>query len=203
MKKQMIIMLAIVAVVLTGVGFVKYTQIKAAIAQHAGFMPPPEAVTTIVAAQDEWQVTLKAIGSVTAAQGVTVSADLPGVIASIEFTSGAHVRKGDVLVRLDTRQEQAQLAQAEAQEHLAKINHDRLAALRAQGVAAQAEYDQADAEAKQGVARVNEIRATIERKTICAPFDGVLGIRQVNLGQYVNAGQGIVPLQSLDRVYVD
>jgi membrane fusion protein (multidrug efflux system) len=203
MKKRMIIMLVIVAVVLGTAGFVKYNQIRGAIAQHAAFTPPPEAVTSVVAADERWQITLGAIGTVTAAQGVIVSADLPGIVAAIDFESGARVQAGSVLVRLDTRQEQAQLAAADAAEHLARVNLDRLSTLRSQGVAAQAEFDQADAEAKQAGARVRETRAVIERKTIRAPFSGILGIRQVNLGQYVNAGQAIVPLQALDRIFVD
>jgi len=166
-------------------------------------MPPPEAVTTVVASRERWEMTLDAIGTVSAVQGVVVSADLPGIVAAIECESGAHVRAGDVLVRLDTRQEEAQLAAAEAAEHLAKVNLERLSTLRAQGVAAAAEFDQADAESKQAAAHVRETRAVIDRKTIRAPFAGVLGIRQVNLGQYVNAGQSIIPLQALDRVFVD
>jgi membrane fusion protein (multidrug efflux system) len=106
-------------------------------------------------------------------------------------------------VRLDTKQEKAQLAAAEAQQHLTRLNLDRMRVLQAERVAAQAEFDRAEAEAMQAEAHVREIRATIERKTIRAPFSGVLGIRQVNLGQYVNPGQAIVPLQSLDPVYVD
>jgi len=203
MKKRMIIMLATMAVIVGAVGFVKYNQIRAAIAQHAGYMPPPEAVTTAVASEEKWQTTLDAIGTVTAAQGVVVSADLPGIVAAIDFESGARVQVGAVLVRLDTRQEEAQLAAAEAAEHLARVNLERLATLRSQGVAAQAEFDQADAEAKQAAARMRETRAVIDRKTIRAPFSGNLGIRQVNVGQYVNAGQAIVPLQAMDRVYVD
>lgn len=203
MKKRMFITLIAVVVFLAALGFVKYNQIQNAIAQGASYTPPPEAVTTIVAAQDEWQVTLGAIGTVTAAQGVVVSADLPGIVAAIEFDSGKRVRAGDVLVRLDTKQENAQLAAAEAQQRLAHVNLERMKVLQAEKVAAQAEFDQAEAEDMQADARVNEIRATIERKTIRAPFSGILGIRQVNLGQYVNPGQAIVPLQSLDPVYVD
>jgi len=106
-------------------------------------------------------------------------------------------------VRLDTKQEKAQLAAAEAQQRLTELNLERMRVLQTEKVSAQAEFDQAEAEARQAEARVNEIRATIERKTIRAPFGGVLGIRQVNLGQYVNAGQAIVPLQAMDPVYVD
>jgi membrane fusion protein (multidrug efflux system) len=203
MKKRMIIMLIAVAIFLSAIGLVKYNQIRAAIAEHANFSMPPEAITTIVASGEKWPVTLEAIGSVTAEQGVVVSADLPGVVASIEFKSGATVRAGDILARLDTKQEQAQLAAAEAQQHLAHVNLDRMRVLKSEGVSAQADFDQVEAEDMQADARVREIHATIERKTIRAPFSGILGIREINLGQYVNAGQAVVPLQSLDPVCVD
>lgn len=203
MKKRMVYMLVAVVVFIVAIGFVKFHQIQSAIAAYASMSPPPEAVTTVVAAQANWPVTLSAIGTVTAAQGVIVSADLPGTVASIEFESGKRVQAGDVLVRLDSRQEQAQLAAAKAQQHLTSVNLERLRTLRAQGVAAAAEFDQAEAEAMQAEARVNEISATIGRKTIRAPFSGVLGIRQVNLGQYLNPGQAVVPLQSRHPVYVD
>ena len=105
MRRRMIIMLIVVAVFLTALGLVKYNQIQSAIAEGASYAPPPEAVTTIVASQDKWQMTRGAIGTVTAVQGVVVSADLPGLVASIEFDSGKRVRAGDVLLRLDTKQE--------------------------------------------------------------------------------------------------
>lgn len=203
MKKRMIIMLIAVAIFLGVIGLVKYNQIRAAIAEHANFSMPPEAITTIVASEEKWPVTLEAIGSVTAEQGVVVSADLPGVVAAIEFRSGTNVRGGDILARLDTKQEEAQLAAAKAQQHLAQVNFDRMRVLKSEGVAAQADFDQVEAEDMQADARVREIQATIERKTIRAPFSGILGIREVNLGQYVNAGQAVVPLQSLDPVCVD
>jgi membrane fusion protein (multidrug efflux system) len=140
---------------------------------------------------------------VTAVQGVTVSADLPGIVARITFESGMHVQEGDVLVELDTRQEQAQLAAAEAQRELARLNFNRLEGLVTEGAISRAEYDQAAAEQKQTEARVGEIRATIERKIIRAPFSGILGLRQVNLGQYLSAGDPVAPLQSLDPIYVN
>jgi membrane fusion protein, multidrug efflux system len=203
MKKRMSFMLVGVAVFLAAIGLVKYNQIQTAIAQYSSFAPPPEAITTIVAAQSKWPITLSAIGSVSSAQGVVISADLPGIVASIEFQSGKHVNAGEILVRLDTKQEQAQLTAAEADKRLTSVNLERLRVLRAQDVAPQAEFDQAEAEAKKAEARVREIQATIDRKTIKAPFSGILGIREVNLGQYVNAGQAVVPLQSLDPVYVN
>jgi membrane fusion protein (multidrug efflux system) len=203
MRKRMLLMFLAVATVLGAIGLVKFRQIQAAIAQSSSFEPPPEAVTTVIARPQEWRSSLGAIGSVTAVQGVVVSADLPGLVATIDFDSGDRVRAGDVLVRLDTKQEKAQLAAAEARRELARLNLDRIRGLRDKGVASQAECDAAIAEFDQAEASVGEIRATIERKTIRAPFSGVLGLRAVNLGQYLTSGQAVAPLQSLDPVYVN
>jgi membrane fusion protein (multidrug efflux system) len=203
MKKRMVIMLAAVIVFIVVLGVVKFLQIRAAIAQGSSFQPPPEAVTTIVARMEEWPATLSTIGTVVAVHGVTVSADLPGIVRNIDFTSGKSVQAGQVLVRLDTSQERAQLSAAESSRDLAKLNLDRLRTLLERQVIAQAEFDRIQAEAKSAEARVGEIRATIERKRIRAPFAGILGIRQVSLGQYLNSGDPVVPLQSMDPVYVN
>lgn len=203
MLKRMLLMLAVVLVVIAGLGFVKYKQITTAMAQGANYAPPPEAVTTIVAAKATWPSTLNIIGTAAAIQGVTVSADLPGTVDKINFESGRAVHQGDVLVELDTRQERAQLAAAEADRDLARINYARQQQLVAQGVVPRTEFDNASAQQKSTEAKVGEIRATIERKTIRAPFSGILGIRQINLGQYLAAGQAIVPLQSLNPIYVN
>jgi membrane fusion protein (multidrug efflux system) len=203
MAKRMILMLAVMGALLGGLGFAKFRQIQAAEAQNANFQPPPAAVTTIVAQRETWPSTLNLIGTAVAIQGVTVSADLPGTVDRINFESGKPVRAGDVLVGLDTRQERAQLAAVEAQRDLARINFGRMQELVKEGVIARAEYDNATAQQKATEAQVGEIHATIERKTIRAPFSGILGIRQVNLGQYLAAGQAIVPLQSLNPIYVN
>ncbi len=203
MKKRMILMLIVVVVFLAAIGSIKFFQIRGAMAQGASFQPPPEAVSTIVARQEEWPSTTGAIGSVVAVQGVTVSADLPGIVEKISFDSGRTVRAGDVLVKLDTSQEQAQLAAIASQRDLARLNLDRMKGLRESGIISQADYDRSAAELTQGEARLGEIRATIERKTIRAPFSGILGIRQVNLGQYLAGGDPVVPLQSLRPVYVN
>src|SRR5882757_8437719 len=152
----MVLMLAVVGLLITSLGFVKFKQIQTAIAKGGSFQPPPTAVTTVVAKQAIWPATLDVIGTAAAVQGVTVSADLPGTVARIAFESGKAVHVGDVLAELDTPQQKATEAQ------------------------------------------VGEIRATIERKTIRAPFSGVLGIRQANLGQYLAAGQAIVTLESIN-----
>ncbi len=203
MARRMILMLVAMTLFIGGLSFVKYQQVQAAIAGAAAFQPPPEAVTTVMAREERWDETLQAIGSVEAVHGVVVSADLPGVVAKIAFDSGAYVEEGQVLVQLDTRQEQAQLRAAQAERDLAKVSLDRIRGLRERGVTSQAELDSAEARATSAEARVGEIRAAIDRKTIRAPFSGTLGIRQVNLGQYLQSGESVVPLQSLHPIYVN
>jgi membrane fusion protein (multidrug efflux system) len=203
MAKRMILVLGVTAVLLTALGFIKFKQIQSAVAAGAAFQPPPEAVTSIVARKEQWPATMAVIGTMEAVQGVTVSADLPGTVARIGFDSGKSVHAGDVLVELDTRQERAQLASLEAQRDLAKANFGRMQQLVDQGVISRMDYDQASSQQKATEANVAEVRATIERKTIKAPFSGILGLRQVNLGQYLSAGQAIVSLQALNPIYVN
>jgi membrane fusion protein (multidrug efflux system) len=203
MAKRMILMLVVAVVVLATLGFVKFKQVQTAVQAHAGFQPPPEAVTSVVAKQEVWPDSLSVIGSMEAVHGVMVSADLPGTVSKINFESGQSVKQGEVIVELDTRQERAQLAALEAQRDLAKINFGRTQKLVDEGVLSRQEYDTSVASQKQTEANVGEIRATIERKTIRAPFSGILGIRKVNLGQYLAAGNPIVQLQSLNPIYVD
>jgi membrane fusion protein, multidrug efflux system len=203
MAKRMILMLVVLLAIVGGLGFAKYKQVEAAIAMGASFQPPPTAVTTVVAQHDTWPSTLSVIGTAAAIQGVTVSADLPGTIDKIHFESGQWVNQGDILVELDTRQERAQLASLEAQRDLARINYDRAQQLVKAGVISHSEYDNATAQQKATEAQVGDIHAAIARKTIHAPFSGVLGIRQVSLGQYLAAGQAIVSLQSLNPIYVN
>src|SRR5262245_18467590 len=217
MLKRMFLMLAVTLGLIGVLGFVKFRQVQEALAQAAAFQQPPEAVTTIIAKQEKWPSTLGAIGTVAAVQGVTVSADLPGIVAQIAFESGASVREGDLLVQLDIKQEQAQLAQQQARlaavqaaRELARLNFERMHGLVNDGAITRAEYDKAVAEQKQTEAeqtqveaQIEEIRATIARKTIRAPFSGILGLRQVNLGQYLSGGAAVVPLQSVDPIYVN
>jgi len=203
MLKRMLVMLTVTLALVAGLGFVKFRQIQSAIAQGAAFQPPPESVTTIVASQEKWPSTLTAIGTVAAVRGVTVSADLPGVVDRISFESGQSVREGEVLAVLDMKQEHAQLAAAEAQRDLAQINFERMEGLLNERVISRAEYDRAQADRRQADARVGEIHAAIDRKTIKAPFSGVLGIRHVNLGQYLSGGDALVTLQALNPIYVN
>jgi membrane fusion protein (multidrug efflux system) len=203
MVKRFILVLVIVAALLGGLGFIKYRQVETAIAQGASFQPPPTAVTTVVAKRETWPTTLTVIGTAAAIQGVTVSADLPGTVDKIHFESGQSVHEGDILVELDTRQERAQLANMEAQRDLAKITFGRSEQLAKAGVIARSEFDNAAAQQKATEAQVGDIKAAIARKTIHAPFTGILGIRQISLGQYLAAGQAIVSLESVSPIYVN
>ncbi len=188
-----------------GFGFVKFTQIQGfiALAKSGAFEPPPTAVTTDVAKQSEWQPTLESVGTAMAVNGVTISTDLAGIVRQIAFESGSKVRAGDLLVRMDTTQEEAQLHQAEAQRDFAAMTMKRNKDLVEKHAISQSEYDNAEAIYRQGQASVDQYKALIARKTLRAPFDGVAGIRQVNLGQYLKEGDAVVTLQAFDPIYVN
>ena len=203
MMKRMLIMLAIAFVFVAAIGAWKVMQIRAGMAQFAKFAPPPTAVTTTVAKRERWQPALSAVGSLRAVNGVTVSTDLAGIISQISFQSGTTVKKGDLLVKLDSQQEEAQLRSAEARRDLAKISLERQRSLVSDGAVSKSDYDAAESEFRQATATVDDARALIARKTITAPFDGMVGIRQVDLGQYLNVGAPIVTLQSVDPIYVE
>ena len=167
---------------------------------------PPMPVETVTSAQvkeEDWAPVLSSVGSVSAVQGAIVSAELGGTVSEVGFESGAVAKKGDVLLRLDTSSEQAQLRTAEADLELARSDLDRSRGLATRKVISKAELDSAESKFKQKEGSVDNMRAMIAKKEVRAPFDGQLGIRQVNVGQMINAGQLVVPLQALDPVYVD
>ncbi len=203
MAKRMFIVLLLMAALVGGLGFIKYRQVETAIAAGASFQMPATSVTTVIAKRETWPSTLSVIGTAAAIQGVTVSADLPGTVDKIHFESGQAVHEGDILVELDTRQERAQLANTEAQRDLSRIQYGRSEQLVQAGVISKSEFDNAAAQQKATEAQVNDVKAAISRKTIHAPFSGVLGIRQISLGQYLAAGQAIVSLQSINPIYVN
>jgi membrane fusion protein, multidrug efflux system len=191
--------------VVFGFGFVKFTQIQGFItlSKSGAFEPPPTAVTTEVAKESEWQPTLESVGTVTAVNGVTVSTDLAGIVRQIAFESGCKVRAGDLLVHLDTTQEEAQLHQAESQRDLAAITLKRDKDLFEKHAISQSEGDNAQSAYLGNQAAVDQFKALIARKTLRAPFDGVAGIRQVNLGQYLKEGDAVVTVQAFDPIYVN
>lgn len=164
--------------------------------------PPPVSVATTEVSEMEWPVEASAIGSISALKGVTLSVESPGIISELSFKSGKPVKAGTQLIQLDDRSERAELEAAKAAEELAKLSVDRSRQLLERKTISQAEFDAADAEYKQAVAQVANIEAVIEKKKLVAPFDGLLGLRRVNVGQYLNSGDGVVSLVSMDPINV-
>ncbi|MEM6531546.1 MAG: efflux RND transporter periplasmic adaptor subunit [Myxococcota bacterium] len=199
------ILLSLVALVFIVVPLIaiKAGQIMAMVAAGESFAPPPEAVTLAAAETTTWQTRVRAVGTVRAAKGVVVSTDSPGIVRNIGFESGATVKAGQVLVRLDTSVEYAELQSAVAAAKLAQINFDRVQKLNARKFSADSAVQDSEAAKLQADARVAQARAVISRKTITAPFSGRLGIRQVDLGQFLNVGSPVVELVSTGSVYVD
>jgi len=205
MKKITLIAIAVGAAlaIWAVLGSVKYFQFQSAMAGFANMPMRVESVTSQVAAEEDWIPALRAIGSTAAVQGVTVSTDQPGIVTKINFESGQKVNQGDLLVQLDVSQEEAQLRSAAAQQKLAALNLQRQQNLMKNRVTAQSELDSSQAEFDQATAHVLEMKSVVDKKTIRAPFSGVLGIRAVNLGQYLQSGAAIAPLQALDPIYVN
>lgn len=192
-----------ILVVVAALAGVKALQINQLMASAALMKPPPESVSSAAAREETWQDSLPAVGSIVAVQGVMLTAEIPGTVREIAFESGAMVARGDLLVKLDTSSEEAQLRALEAQVEWARTNVARIQSLRNENTVSQAELDQAETALKQNLANMDNVRATIAKKIIHAPFAGQLGIRQVNLGQYLESAKPIVSLQALAPVYGD
>jgi len=190
-------------VLVGALGGVKAAQIGSMIGAGKSFVPPPEAVSTAKVEAAEWQPSRSAIGSLVAVRGVTVSAELPGLVREIAFDSGSWVKRGALMVRLDTSTEEAQLGAAQADAQLARLNLDRARSLREGGANTPADLDGAEARMKQADAAVATLQATIAKKNIRAPFDGRVSIRQVELGQVVGPGTPIASVQSVDPIYAE
>ena len=164
---------------------------------------PPTTVSSAVVKEEDWAPTLSAIGSVSAVQGAVVSTELGGIVAEVDFQNGGVAKKGDVLMRLDSSAEEAQLHTAQADLELAKANLERERNLVERKVVSKQEFDAAQSTFGQKQGAVDNMHSFITKKEVRAPFDGMLGIRQVNVGQMINSGQQVVQLTALDKVYVD
>jgi membrane fusion protein (multidrug efflux system) len=167
------------------------------------FPMPMTTVSSVPVKEDDWAPVLPAVGSISAVQGAIVSTELGGVVSKVEFQNGGVAKKGDVLIELDTSSEDAQLHTAEADLELARANRDRARDLANRKVVSKSELDAAEGAFGQKQGTVDNMRSMIGKKEVHAPFDGQLGIRQVNVGQMINAGQQVVAVTSLDPVYVD
>lgn len=182
---------------------IKAWQIMTLISSGKKMVPPPMTVTSAEVKKGDWQPMLSAVGSISPVQGAMISAELAGTVAEIDFLSGALVKKGDVLLKLDASAEQAQMRSAEADAELAKKDFERAQDLATRKVISAAELDTAQSKYTQKKAAVENMQSAIDKKQIHAPFDGVAGIRAVNPGQMVKAGDPLVSLQALDKVFVD
>jgi membrane fusion protein (multidrug efflux system) len=164
---------------------------------------PPTTVSSASVKEEEWAPRLTAVGSVSAVEGAVISAELAGIVSEINFQNGAEAKKGEVLMKLDASQEEALLRSAEAEAQLARTDLERSRDLAMKKVVSSAELDSAQSKFRRQSALVDQMRSSIAKKTLIAPFDGQLGIRQVNVGQMINAGQQVVALTGLNSVYVD
>ena len=164
---------------------------------------PPTTVSSATVKEEDWAPRLTAVGSVSAVEGAVVSAELAGIVSEINFQNGAEAKKGEVLMKLDVSQEEALLRSAEAEAQLARTDLERARDLAMKKVVSSAELDSAQSKFRRLNAVVDQMRSNIAKKSLIAPFDGQLGIRQVNVGQMINAGQQVVALTGLDPVYVD
>ncbi|HEY5079229.1 MAG TPA: efflux RND transporter periplasmic adaptor subunit [Opitutaceae bacterium] len=201
MAKKITLTVVFLLLIVGAIGFVKFLQIKTLIDMK--FVQPLETVSTATVTKQNWRLTLTSVGSLTAVQGVTVAAELDGKIVEIAFEAGKAVKAGDLLVRQDTSVEEAELRAAEATVDLANINLKRTKELFEKATVSQAQFDADGAAAAQAAAAADNIRAIIAKRTIRAPFSGRLGIRLVNLGQNLKAGDSIVSLQALNPIFVD
>lgn len=169
----------------------------------ARYQPPAVVITSTKAKKENWQSYITAVGTVSAINGVDLASDSAGIVKEIRFNSGQMVKAGDVIILLDTSVEEAELKSNQATLQLAQMNFNRDKTLFGKNVSSKASYDQGVEALQAAEANVDATLAKIKQKTITAPFDGRLGIREINLGEYVSPGQGMVTLQSLNPLYVN
>lgn len=205
MKKKPFVIAAFILLVLVGaVAGTKVLQIGKLIAMSKDKSgPPPETVSSAEVVVEKWERAVESVGSLRAVHGADLSTEASGVVTRILFENGAEVNEGDLLLELDTDTEQANLRSAEAERDLARTVYERTRRLRENNTVPQSDMDAAESQLRKMSALVEQLRSTIEKKQVTAPFSGRLGIREVNLGQFINNGSKIVSLQALDPIFVD
>ncbi|MGH8337565.1 MAG: efflux RND transporter periplasmic adaptor subunit, partial [Gammaproteobacteria bacterium] len=202
MKKRMLIMILGVILLVAVIGLVVYRNILQQIAQ--GSAPQPAVVVTaMTAGRQDWQPHLNAVGSLRAVRGVDVTTEIAGLVRDIRFKSGDEIKAGTVLVQLNADSELAQLASLKAAADLAQTTLTRDRVQMAAQAISQAQIDGDEADLKSKRAQVASQQATIDKKTIRAPFSGRLGITLISPGQYLNPGDKVVTLQTIDPIYID
>lgn len=200
---RVVLVVVVLAVLIGGLGTIKVLQFGAMKAAGEAMVMPPSTVTSFKTEEERWEQSLSAVASLQAVQGVMVAAESSGRVKRIDFKAGDWVEAGALLLTMDTASEKAELQAVEATLDLARLNLERADQLLHKRTISQSEYDAANAEFKDLSARAEAIRVMIEKKNVKAPFSGRLGIRLVDLGQYLNQGDAVVSLQALDRLYVN
>jgi membrane fusion protein (multidrug efflux system) len=203
MKKTFFWVVVGLCLVIGSLVYIKYEQISTLISSGENFTPPATTTTSFNVQKTFWEQTLSSIGSLEATKGLIVTADISGRISKVLFEAGSEVKAGDLLIQQDTSEEQASLRSNQAAAALAKSTLERITKLYNQNVASKSELDNSKGTYDSAVANVDNTRAAIEKKSIRAPFAGRLGIRLVNLGQFINTGDSVVSLQAIDKMYVN
>jgi len=203
MFKRNLIFILLLLSVIAGLAFYKYQQIQQGMAEMAASEPPPASVEVVPAQQVQWQPRVSAVGTLTAREGIDVSSEVEGVVEKIHITSGQQVKKGDLLVTLNDDVEQADLVSFKAQEDLARSLFKRNEDMWKKKTISETDFDNAHSNLKVAQANVVQIKARIAKKSIRAPFSGVLGIRHIDTGQYVPPGTILVSLQDYSLLYAD
>ncbi|MCG7598465.1 efflux RND transporter periplasmic adaptor subunit [Halomonas sp. McH1-25] len=199
---RLIVVLILLALVLGGIFGWKYLKMQEMAAQQSQPQPPVP-VDSVQLVAENWRPELKSVGSMRAVNGVAVSNEVAGMVSEIAFESGQRVSQGEILVKLDDSVDQAALAALEAQARLTNETFRRYSDLLPRNAISQSQYDEAQANYQAARADVAQQRAQMDKKTIRAPFDGVVGLRQVDFGEYIAVGTPIVDLNMLDPIYVD
>jgi len=202
MLRRMLFMLGAVIVVVAILAALKFNSIYQQIQQ---FQAPKPAIDVEVEAarRMDWQSRLPAIGTLKASQGIDLSVEIAGTITDVQFQSGEKVSKGQAIVLLDSEMEQASLASAEADLTLSRLEFQRARSLLDRQAISRSEYDRLNAESQKAAASVAQLRASLAKKRVLAPFSGTIGIRQVDVGDYIAAGTPIATLQDLSTLFVD
>jgi membrane fusion protein (multidrug efflux system) len=203
MFKRTMIFIFLLLLVIGGLAFIKYQQIQQGMAMMAANAPPPSSVEVVTALKTKWQPRVSTVGTLTAREGIEVSNEVEGVIEKIHIESGQHVDKGDLLVTLNDDVEQADLASYKAQEQLARTLFKRNEDMWKKKTISETDFDNASSNLKVAQANVSQTLARIAKKSIRAPFSGVLGIRQVSTGQYLPTGSMLISLQDDSILYSD
>lgn len=203
MFKRNLIFILLLLSVIAGLAFYKYQQIQQSMAEMAAGAPPPTSVEVVQAQQVQWQPRVSAVGTLTAREGIDVSNEVEGIVEKIHITSGQHVKKGDLLVTLNDDVEQADLVSFKAQEDLARSLFKRNKDMWKKKTISETDYDNAHSNLKVAQANVVQTKARIAKKSIRAPFSGVLGIRHISTGEYLPPGTMMVSLQDYSQLYTD